>query len=403
MDKVQVPVGIIGCGPAGLLLSLLLARAGIDSVILESRDRATVEGTIRAGVLEHGVAALLDALGLGTRMRAEGQAHGGITLQWQRRRLRLDLAALTGGRQVMLYAQHELLKDLIAARLAQGGRILFGCAATALGDLEGERPWIAYTDAEGRPARLACRHVVGADGFHGPARQAVPAGLRREFRRAWPFAWLGILARAPRSWPELIYAHQAGGFALLSTRSATVQRLYLQVPAGDRPEDWPDERIWPLLEARLATEDGWQLQRGEIFQKSVVPLRSFVCETMQHGSLFLAGDAAHIVPPTGAKGLNLAVGDVLVLAAGLIAFHRRGDGAALAAYSATCLPRIWQGQRFSWSMTAMLHAGEPGQDFEAALHRAALEKLAASPAAARALAEDYAGLPFALDPAELTG
>ncbi|WP_456316661.1 4-hydroxybenzoate 3-monooxygenase [Teichococcus aestuarii] len=303
--SMRTQVGIVGCGPAGLFLAHLLHRAGIESVILESRSRAEVEGTIRAGVLEHWLVEMMTAMGLGARMLREGHFHTGITLQWNRQRLHLDMEDLTGGRKVTVYAQHEVLKDLIAARLADGGAIHFGVSATAIHAVDTDRPFLTWrADGDGPEQRLDCDYIVGADGFHGPGRQAIPASRRTEYQKVYPFGWLGILARAPLSWPELIYANQGEGFALLSTRSPEIQRMYIQCDPADDIARWSDDRIWAQLEARLSTDDGWVLQRGEIFQKGIIPLRSFVCEPMQHGRLFLAGDAAHIVPPTGAKGLN---------------------------------------------------------------------------------------------------
>ena len=388
-------IGIIGCGPAGLFLTHLLHRAGITSTILESRSRAEVEGTIRAGVLEHWVTELMQQMGLGERMRREGHFHTGITLQWNRQRLHLDMEALTGGKKVTVYAQHEVLKDLIAARLADGGEILFGVAGTAIHDIDTDRPYLTWRDGPGGAAqRLDCDYIVAADGFHGPGRQAMPASARTEYQKVYPFGWLGILARAPLSWHELIYANQGEGFALLSTRSPEIQRMYIQCDPQDDIANWPDARIWDQLRARLATDDGWQLQQGEIFQKGIIPLRSFVCEPMQHGRLFLAGDAAHIVPPTGAKGLNLAVADVLVLSRALEAKYRRNEDEALARYSATALRRVWKGERFSWFMTTMLHRNAAETPFEQRIHLADLDFIRTSRAAATALAENYVGLPF---------
>ncbi|MFC4167576.1 4-hydroxybenzoate 3-monooxygenase [Teichococcus aestuarii] len=391
----RTQVGIVGCGPAGLFLAHLLHRAGIESVILESRSRAEVEGTIRAGVLEHWLVEMMTAMGLGARMLREGHFHTGITLQWNRQRLHLDMEDLTGGRKVTVYAQHEVLKDLIAARLADGGAIHFGVSATAIHAVDTDRPFLTWrADGDGPEQRLDCDYIVGADGFHGPGRQAIPASRRTEYQKVYPFGWLGILARAPLSWPELIYANQGEGFALLSTRSPEIQRMYIQCDPADDIARWSDDRIWAQLEARLSTDDGWVLQRGEIFQKGIIPLRSFVCEPMQHGRLFLAGDAAHIVPPTGAKGLNLAVADAVVLARALEARYRDNRTERLDAYSATCLRRVWKGERFSWSMTTMLHRNPDDSPFEQRIHQAGLDLLRSSRAAATALAENYVGLPF---------
>jgi p-hydroxybenzoate 3-monooxygenase len=390
----RTQVGIIGCGPAGLLASHLLARAGIESVILEARSREEVEGTIRAGVLEQWVVDLINQLGLGERMMREGHFHTGITLQWSGQRHHLDMVELTGGKKVTVYAQHEVLKDLIAGRLAQGGAILFNVGGTALHGIDTETPSISFRrDRTGTPEELHCDFIIGADGFHGPSRQAIPEERRREYQKVYPFGWLGILCRAPLSHHELIYSNQAEGFALLSTRSPEVQRLYLQCDPADDIANWSDDRIWGELQARLGHQ-GWTLHQGPIFQKGIIPLRSFVCATMQYGRLFLAGDAAHIVPPTGAKGLNLAAADVVVLCRALEAKYRRNSEEALARYSATALRRVWKGERFSWYMTTMLHRNPEESEFERQIHLADLDFVRTSRAAATALAENYVGLPF---------
>ena len=289
----RTQVGIIGCGPAGLFLAHLLARAGIGCVNLERRSRADVETTLRAGVLEHWVSELMDALGVGARMRREAHFHTGITLQWHRRRHHLDIEALTGGRRVTVYPQHEVLKDLIAGRLTQGGELLFNVEETEIRGVDTDAPSIVFRRWGSELETLDCDYVVGADGFHGPGRQAIPRSSRVEYEKVYPFGWLGILTQAKKSWHELIYANQAGGFALLSTRSDEVQRMYVQCDPDDDIADWPDHRIWDELDARLGTDDGWSLTRGDIFQKGIVGLRSFVCEPMQHGRLFIAGDAAY--------------------------------------------------------------------------------------------------------------
>ena len=391
----RVQVGIVGAGPAGLFLALLLHREGISSVNIEQRSRADVEGTIRAGVLEHWVVELMRELGIGGRMARDGHVHDGITLQWDGHRHHVDIAGLTGGKRVMVYPQHEVLRDLIAARLAQGGEIMFGVGGTAIRGVDTDRPAIDYRpDGDGPLATIDCDYVVGADGFHGPGRQAIPKALRREYQKVYPFGWLGILTRAPVSWPELIYANQGDGFALLSTRSPEIQRMYVQCDPADHIKQWSDDRIWGELQARLGTGDGWALTEGEIFQKGIIPLRSFVCEPMQYGRLFIAGDAAHIVPPTGAKGLNLAVADVLVLSRALVAQFARNDQTGLDRYSATCLRRIWKGERFSWYMTTMLHRNADESDFERRIHFADLDLVRTSRLQAGSLAENYVGLPF---------
>ena len=390
----RTQIGIIGAGPAGLFLAHLLARAGIASVILESRSREDVEGTIRAGVLEQWVVDLMGTLGIDGRLKQEADFHTGITLQWERTRLHLDMEELTGGKRVTVYPQHQVLRDLIAAWLAGGGEIVFGVADTAIHGIDGDAPHISFRrGADGMEEALHCDYIVGADGFHGPSRQAIPQSVRRECQKIYPFGWLGILTTAPRSWHELIYSNQGERFALLSTRSPEVQRLYIQCDPHDDIAAWPDTRIWEELQARL-TIDGWTLQEGPIFQKGIIPLRSFVCDPMQYGRLFLAGDAAHIVPPTGAKGLNLAVADVLVLSRALAAQYARNDRALLDRYSATALRRVWKGERFSWYMTTMLHRNKAETEFERRIHFADLDFVRSSRAAATALAENYVGLPF---------
>ena len=391
----RTQVGIIGAGPAGLFLSHLLHRAKIASVIIESRTREEVEGTVRAGVLEHWVAELIKDLGLGERMLREGHFHDGITLQWNRQRHHVDIAGLTGGKHVTVYPQHEVLKDLIAGRLANGGEIIFAARATMIRDLDTDTPAVDfYCTATGAAETLQCDFIAGADGFHGPSRQAIPAARRVEYQKIYPFGWLGILTKAPLSWHELIYANQQDGFALLSTRSPDVQRMYIQCDPSDDIANWCDARIWEKLHDRLDTGDGWVLTEGEIFQKGIIPLRSFVCETMQYGRLFLAGDSAHIVPPTGAKGLNLAVADVLVLSHALDNHYRHGSHTGLDQYTPLCLRRIWKAERFSWYMTTMLHNNDLESDFERRIHFADLDLIRTSRASARSLAENYVGLPF---------
>jgi p-hydroxybenzoate 3-monooxygenase len=392
----RTQVGIIGAGPAGLFLSHLLHRLGIDSIIIESRLRHDVEETVRAGVLEHWVVELMKDLGLGDRMLREGHFHDGITLQWNRARHHVDITGLTDGKRVVVYPQHEVLKDLIAGRLAQGGEIVFGVGGTTIRDIDTDHPAIDFhrDGGTGAPATIACDYVVGADGFHGPSRQSIPASIRTEYQKIYPFGWLGILTKAPLSWHELIYTNQGDGFALLSTRSRDVQRMYIQCDPDDDIANWSDARIWEQLHARLGTDDGWSLVEGAIFQKGIIPLRSFVCEPMQYRRLFIAGDAAHIVPPTGAKGLNLAVADVLVLSRALEAKYKTGRQDLLESYSATCLRRVWKAERFSWYMTTMLHRNATETDFEQRIHFADLDLVRTSVASAGSLAENYVGLPF---------
>lgn len=389
----RTTVGIIGAGPAGLLLARLLHRAGIESVVLESRDRAYVERRQRAGILEQGTVDVLRAAGAGERMDREGLRHDGIELRFGRRRHRVDFPGLTGGRSVTVYAQTEVCKDLIALQLKEGGPLLFEAEALGVEGAEGDRPRIPFRH-QGREDVLECEYVVGCDGFWGVARKAVPAGVSRVFERSYPYAWLGVLADVAPSHDELIYARHERGFALLSMRSPAVSRLYLQVPAGTEAGQWGDEEIWDELERRLETDDDWRLERGPLTQKSVTPMRSFVHEPMRHGRLFLAGDAAHIVPPTGAKGLNLAVGDVVTLARALAHERQTGSPELLDAYSATCLRRVWQAERFSYDMTTLLHRAPDDTPFDARLQLARLERIASSRAAETDLAEAYTGFPL---------
>jgi p-hydroxybenzoate 3-monooxygenase len=394
----KTQVGIIGAGPAGLFLAHLLHRAGIGAIVVESRGRHDVEETVRAGVLEHWVVELMKDLGLGERMLREGHFHEGITLQWNRERHHVDIQGLTDGKRVVVYPQHEVLKDLIGGQVAQGGDIIFGVGGTAIRDIDTDHPVIEFRrDGSGALETIQCDYVVGADGFHGPGRQSIPASHRTEYQKIYPFGWLGILTDAPRSWHELIYTNQQDGFALLSTRSLDVQRMYIQCDPNDHIGNWSDGRIWEHLHARLGTDDGWSLTEGPIVQKGIIPLRSFVCEPMQFGRLFIAGDAAHIVPPTGAKGLNLAVADVLMLSRALEAKYQHNTQDLLDGYSAVCLRRVWKAERFSWYMTTMLHRNKLETDFEQRIHFADLDLVRTSLASARSLAENYVGLPFDQD------
>ncbi|QIK05949.1 4-hydroxybenzoate 3-monooxygenase [Streptomyces sp. ID38640] len=386
-------VGIIGGGPAGLLLARLLHRSGIDCVVLESRDRAYVERRQRAGILEQGTVEVLRACGAGERMDRAGLVHDGIELRWNRRAHRLDLPALTGGRRVMVYAQTEVVKDLIALQLADGAPLLFGAQALAVTGADTGRPGIRYRH-QGREHTLTCDYVVGCDGFHGVARQALPESTRRTYTRSYPYSWLGVLAEVPPSHDELVYAHSGRGFALFSMRTPTVSRLYLQVPNGTDPADWPDDRIWDELEARGAIDAPRKLARGPLTAKAVLPMRSSVTEPMRYGRVLLAGDAAHIVPPTGAKGLNLAVADVTVLARALDRLHRTGSTELLDAYSDTCLRRVWRAEHFSYFMTTALHTAPDQSAFDTRLQLAQLDRIAGSPHAAAELAENYTGLPL---------
>lgn len=389
----RTTVGIIGAGPAGLLLARLLHNAGIDSVVLESRDRAYVEHRQRAGILEQGTVDVLRAAGAGERMDREGLGHDGIELRFAGKRHRVDFPALTGGRSVMVYAQTEVCKDLIALQLKEGGPLLFEAEAIAVEGADTDTPRVRYRH-EGREDVLECDYLVGCDGFWGVSRKAIPAELTRVFERTYPFGWLGILADVPPSHDELVYARHDRGFALLSMRSPSVSRLYLQVPDGTDAEHWGDDEIWAELERRFETDDDWRLRRGPITQKSVTPMRSYVHEPMRYGRLFLAGDAAHIVPPTGAKGLNLAVGDVVTFARALTYQREKGSAELLDAYSETCLRRVWQAERFSYDMTTLLHRTPGATPFEDRLQLARLERIASSRAAETDLAEGYTGFPF---------
>ncbi|WP_255950311.1 4-hydroxybenzoate 3-monooxygenase [Streptomyces odontomachi] len=395
----RTTVGIIGAGPAGLLLARLLHNAGIDSVVLESRDRAYVERRQRAGILEQGTVDVLRSAGAGERLDREGLRHDGIELRYDRRRHRVDFPGLTGGRSVTVYAQTEVVKDLVALQLAKGGPLLFEAEALAVEGAESDRPRVRFVHrgaAETEESVLECDYVVGCDGFWGVSRDAVPAAVSQVFERTYPYGWLGILADVPPSHDELVYARHDRGFSLLSMRSPTVSRLYLQVPAEEDAADWSDEAIWDELDRRLETAPGddWALHRGPITAKSVTPMRSYVHEPMRHGNLFLAGDAAHIVPPTGAKGLNLAVGDVVTFARAFVHFRRTGDTSLLDTYSETCLHRVWQAERFSYAMTTMLHRAPDATPFDDRIQRARLDRIATSRAAETDLAECYTGFPF---------
>jgi p-hydroxybenzoate 3-monooxygenase len=392
----RTQVGIVGAGPAGLFLAHLLAREGIDSMILEARSRAYVEQRVRAGVLEHGTADLLVEMGLGERMRREGFVDHGIELRFDGKGRRIDFPDLTGGKAVTVYGQQEVVKDLIAARLAAGGEVLFEAGGVSVHDFEaGAKPRIRFTKG-GAAQEIACDFIAGCDGYHGVCRPSVPAGVLTEYDRSYPFAWLGILANARPSSHELIYANHPNGFALYSIRAPEIVRLYLQVGPDERVDEWPDDRVWEQLHVRAAAP-GWSLIEGPVLQKGITAMRSFVVEPMQHGRLFLAGDAAHIVPPTGAKGMNLAVADVRVLARALADYYRTGRTERLARYSEVCLRRVWKAQRFSWFMTSMLHRFPEHDPFDERRQLAELDYVTSSRAAATSLAENYVGLPMEWD------
>jgi p-hydroxybenzoate 3-monooxygenase len=372
------------------VLAHLLHLEGIDSIVLEDRSREYVEQRIRAGVLEQGTVDLLNETGVGERLSREGLVHDGIELQFAGARHRIDFPALTGGRRITVYGQQEVVKDLIAARLATGRPLLFEVADVGVHGLESESPVVRFRH-QAEEVELACDFIAGCDGFHGVCRDSIPAGVLTPFDRDYPFAWLGILAAAPPSSDELIYAYHVRGFALHSMRSPTLTRLYLQVRPDEDIGEWPDERIWEELKRRLGLE-GWTLNTGEILERGITGLRSYVVEPMQHGRLFLAGDAAHIVPATGAKGLNLAVADVRLLAAALGAWYRDGDGSLLERYSSDALRRVWRAEHFSWFMTSMLHRLEGGDAFDVKLQLAQLAYVCSSEKAAASLAENYVGL-----------
>ena len=391
MSGMRTQVAIVGAGPAGMLLSHLLDAEGVESVVVETRSEEYVLSRIRAGVLEHSSVELLSAHGLGERLHREGLQHRGIHLQWPGSRHHLDFVDLVG-RSVWVYGQTEVQKDLVAARRAAGQQVLYEVSETAVHDVSSDRPWVSFVASDGSQQRIDADVVVGCDGSFGPCRAAIPSPVVRE--RVYPYAWLGVLADVAPSTDELIYAWHPDGFALHSLRSPSVSRLYLQVEPDEDIDDWSDDRIWSALSARLGSgHDGWTLETGPITEKSVLPMRSHVQSPMRHGRLFLAGDAAHIVPPTGAKGLNLAIADVALLApavAGLV----KGDPSAADSYSERALRRVWRCTHFSWWMTTMLHTS--GDPFDAELQLSQLRWVTSSAHGAAGLAENYAGLPLAI-------
>ncbi len=392
MKHVRSQVGIVGAGPAGLMLGHLLHLEGIDSVVIERRSKEHVTERVRAGVLEQGTTDLMVETGVGERLRREGMRHGGIYLSFAGQRRHIDFEDLTGGRSITVYGQNEVVKDLIAARRASGRPLDFEAEKVRVADFDSQ-PRIVY-EKDGGEFEVVCDFLAGCDGSHGVCRPAIPAGCLRVYEREYPFAWLGILARAAPSSDELVYALHERGFALFSMRSPLVTRLYLQCAPEEDLGRWTEGRIWEELIARLSTGDGWRPNRGAVIQKGVTGMRSAVVEPMRYGRLFLAGDAAHIVPPTGAKGLNLAVADVRVLAGAIAAYYRQGREDLLDGYSERCLGRVWNAQRFSWWMTTMLHRAPDGNEFDYRRQMAELDYVTSSRAAMTSLAENYVGLPM---------
>jgi p-hydroxybenzoate 3-monooxygenase len=388
----RTQVAIIGGGPSGLLLSQLLHRHGIESVVLERQTRDYVLGRIRAGVLEHGMVALLEAAGVADRLHREGLPHDGAVLSYDDDRVRIDFAA-HAGRGVVVYGQTEVTRDLYAAREAAGGRIEFEVEDVGLHDLTTERPFVTYM-VDGRSHLLHCDFVAGCDGFHGVSRQAIPEHVRREFQKVWPFGWLGVLSETPPVHHELIYASSERGFALCSMRNPRLSRYYIQCALDDSADGWSDEAFWDELRRRIPAEDAERLVTGRAIEKSIAPLRSFVCEPMRWGRLFLCGDAAHIVPPTGAKGLNSAAADVQYLWTALRQHYEERDAEGIERYSERALARVWKVERFSWWMTGLLHRFPQQTAFDLRMQRAEIAYLRDSPEAQAALAQNYVGLPY---------
>ena len=389
----RTKIGIIGGGPSGLLLSQLLDTKGIDTVVLERRSRDYVLGRIRAGVLEHGFAGLMREAGCGERMDAEGEIHEGFFIAENGRIHRIDLAGHTGGNSVVVYGQTELTRDLYEARERMGGTVIHEVEDVTLHGLTSGSPSITYGKG-GEAHRVECDFIIGADGFHGPSRKAIPADVLTEYEKVYPFGWLGVLSHTPPISPELIYSKSERGFALCSLRSQVLSRYYIQVPLSDRVEDWPDAVFWAELRQRLPGDVAERLEVGHSIEKSIAPLRSFVAEPMRYGSLFLAGDAAHIVPPTGAKGLNSAASDIYYLYHAMVDHYRKGDDSGLESYSEKALARVWKAQRFSWWMTTLLHKFPDTIPYDERLQDTDLAYLFSSESALRSLAENYVGLPF---------
>ena len=393
MKTLKTQVAIIGAGPSGLLLGQLLHNAGIQTLVLERQSADYVQGRIRAGVLEQGMVDLLREAGVSQRMDAEGLVHDGFDIALNGQLTSIDLKALTGGQSVMIYGQTEVTRDLMAARAAAGAITLYEASNVQPHDLKSEQPWLTF-EHEGQAFRLECDYIAGCDGFHGVARQSIPAQALKVFERVYPFGWLGVLADTPPVHAELVYAKHARGFALCSMRSPTRSRYYLQVPVEEKLEDWADERFWDELKSRLPGSLAEQLVTGPSIEKSIAPLRSFVVEPMQYGRLFLLGDAAHIVPPTGAKGLNLAASDVSTLFRILLKVYREGRLDLLEKYSAICLRRVWKAERFSWWMTSMLHQFPQADGFSQRIAESELDYFIHSQAGRKTIAENYVGLPY---------
>jgi p-hydroxybenzoate 3-monooxygenase len=388
----RTQIGIVGAGPAGLFLSHLLQLQGIESIVIEARSRPYIEDRVRAGVLEQSTVDLFNEAGVGERMRREGLMHHGFELRFNGQAHRIDMFQLTGGRCITVYGQQEVIKDLVQARLNAGGQILFDVEDVSIHDLESANPSIHFTQG-GEPQETRCDFIAGCDGFHGICRPSIPAGVLAIYERVYPFAWLGVLAEATPSSHELIYANHERGFALHSMRSPKLTRLYLQCAPDENLEEWPDARIWEELRARFEMKD-FVLHEGPIVQKGVTPMRSFVAEPMQYGRLFLAGDSAHIVPPTGAKGMNLAIADARLLARALAKYYSGGGAGELDRYSHACLRRVWRAQYFSYWMTTMLHRSDIHDAYDYRRQLAELDNVTSSRAAATNLAENYSGLPF---------
>ena len=389
----KTQVGIIGGGPSGLLLSQLLHLKGIDTIVLEKHSREYVLGRIRAGVLEHGFAELMREAQCGERMDREGEIHEGFYIAHDGVKDRIDLAGHTGGNSVVVYGQTELTRDLYEARAKMGGTVIHNAEDVKPHDLTSDAPWLTYRDGD-EVIRIDCDYIIGADGFHGVSRKSIPSDVLREYEKVYPFGWLGVLSRTRPASPELIYARHERGFALCSLRSQVLSRYYIQVPLTDRVEDWSDDDFWAELKRRLPEEVGEMMETGPSIEKSIAPLRSFVAEPMRYGNLFLAGDAAHIVPPTGARGLNSAASDIYYLYHAMVDHYEKGDDTGLDTYSAKALARVWKAQRFSWWMTTLLHTFPDSIEYDKKLQDTELAYLFSSEAAMTSLAENYVGLPF---------